>query len=115
VTRDLADEAGVQEEPADAEHHLAVDVVLDVLERLVSDANGTVALVAREVLEDALLGVGATVDPVRRLQHAAALLAEVAQVLEEQLHLLGVAESLERVQREVRVAEPAEAVVPRAT
>ena len=34
------------------------------------------------------------------------------QVLEEVLHLLRVPQALERVQREVRVAQPAEAVVP---
>ena len=39
-----------------------------------------------------------------RLGHAAALLADVPQILEEELHLLGVAEPLERVQREVGVA-----------
>ena len=44
VPRHLSDEARVEEEPADTEHHLAVDVVLDVLERLVADPHGAVAV-----------------------------------------------------------------------
>ena len=112
VPRHLADEARVEEEPADAEHHLAVDVVLDVLERLVADPHRPVAVEAGEMLEHALLRLRVAVDPVGGLEHAFVLLAEVAEVLEESLHLLGVAEPLERVQREVRVAEPAEAVIP---
>ena len=95
-----------------AEHHLAVDVVLDVLEGLVADPHRPVAVEAREVLELALLRVRVAVDPVCGLEHALVLLGEVAQVLEEALHLLGVPEPLERVQREVRVTQPAEAVVP---
>ncbi len=115
VPRHLADEARVEEETADREHHLAVDVVLDVLERLVADANRPVAVVAGEVRRARAPSASrVAVDPVGRLQHAVALLAEVAEVLEEALHLLRVPESFERVQREVRVAQPAEAVVPRA-
>ena len=38
VLRHASDEARVEEEATDGEHHLAVDVVLDVLERLVPDA-----------------------------------------------------------------------------
>ena len=110
--RHRADEAHVEEEPADREHHLAVDVVLDVLERLVADAHRLLAVVAGEVVELLLGRVRAPVEAVRRLEHALALLGEVAQVLEEALHLLRVAEPLEGVQREVRVAEPAVAVVP---
>ena len=110
--RDLADEAGVEEEAADGEHHLAVDVVLHVLERLVADPHRPVAVVAGQVLELALLRVGGSVDPVRGLEDALPLLGDVAQVLEEPFHLLRVAEPLEGVQREVRVAQPAEAVVP---
>ena len=112
VARHLPHEARVEEEAADAEHHLAVHVVLDVLERLVPDAHGPVSVVAGEVLELAFRRARVAVDPVRGLEHAAALLAEVAEELEEVLHLLRVPEPLERVQREVRVAEPAEAVVP---
>ncbi len=108
----LADEARVEEEATDREHHLAVDVVLDVLERLVADAHRPVAVEPGEVRELALLCFRVAVDPVRGLEHALVLLAEVAQVLEEVLHLLRVPEPLERVEREVRVAQPAEAVVP---
>src|SRR6185436_6499903 len=81
-------------------------------ERLVADSDGPVAVEPGEVLEDALLGVRVAVDPIRGLEHALVLLAEVAEVLEEPLHLFGVPEPLECVQGEVRVAEPAEAVVP---
>ncbi len=112
---DLAGEARVEEEPADREHHLAVDVVLHVLERLVADPNRPVSVEPGEVLELALRSVRVAVDPVRGLEHPSTLLADVAEVLEEELHLLGVSEPLERVQREVRVAQPAEAVVPRST
>jgi hypothetical protein len=108
----LADEASVEEEPADAEDHLSVDVVLDVLEGLVADSHRPVAVETGEVVEDALLGVRVAVDPVRRLQDALVQLRQVAEVLEKPLHLLRVPEPLERVEREVRVAEPAEAVVP---
>ncbi len=112
--RDLADEPGVEEQTADREDHLAVDVVLHVLERLVADADGAVPLVAGEMLEHPFLRVAVAVDPVGGLEDALVLLGDVAEVLEEPLHLLRVPEPLERVQREVRVAEPAEAVVPRA-
>ena len=47
----LADEARVEEETADREHHLAVDVVLEVLERLIPYADGAVPVVAGQVLE----------------------------------------------------------------
>ena len=110
--RDLADEARVEEEAADREHHLAVDVVLDVLERLVADSHRPVPVEAREMVELALGRLRVAVDPVGGLEDAVVLLGEVAQVLEEELHLLGVAEPLERVQGEVGVAQPAEAVVP---
>ena len=49
VAGNLPDEACVEEQPRDAEHHLAVDVVLDVLERLVADPHRPVAVVAGEV------------------------------------------------------------------
>ena len=49
VSGNLPDEACVEEQPRDAEHHLAVDVVLDVLERLVADSHRAVAVVAGEV------------------------------------------------------------------
>ena len=75
VSRHLADEARVEEEPADAEHHLAVDVVLDVLERLVADPHRPVAVEAGEVRELALGRLRVAVDPVRGLEHAVALLA----------------------------------------
>jgi hypothetical protein len=113
VPRYLPDEACVEEEPAHAEHHLAVDVVLDVLERLVADAHRPVAVVPGEMGEHELGRLRVAVDPIRGLEHTATLLAQVAEELEEVLHLLRVAEPLERVQREVRVAQPAEAVVPR--
>ena len=51
LRRDLARETRVEEQPADREHHLAVDVVLHVLEGLVADPHRPVALVPREVLE----------------------------------------------------------------
>ena len=98
-----------------AEHHLPVDVVLDVLEGLVSDPHRPIAVVPGQVEQLALRRLRVAVDPIRGLEHAAALLAQVAEVLEEVLHLLGVAEPLERVEREVRVAQPAETVVPRAS
>ena len=112
VLRHLADEARVEEEATHREHHLAVDIVLHVLEGLVSDPHRPIPVVSREVRELELGRLRVAVDPVGGLEDATALLGEVAQVLEEVLHLLRVAESLERVEREVRVAQPAEAVVP---
>ena len=113
VRRDLADEARVEEEPAHGEHHLAVDVVLEVLECLVPDAHRAVSVEAGEVLDLPLRRLVTSVDPVSGLERALALVRAVSQVLEEEEHLLRVAEPLERVQREVRVAEPAVPVVPR--
>ena len=112
MTRHLADEARVEEEATDREHHLAVDVVLDVLERLVADPHRPVPVEPGEVRKLALFRFRVAVDPVGGLENALVLLGEVAEVLEEVLHLLRVAETLERVEREVRVAQPAEAVVP---
>ena len=54
MPRHLADEARVEEEPAHREHHLPVDVVLDVLERLVSDPHRPVSVEPGEVLEHTL-------------------------------------------------------------
>ena len=90
MRRDLADETGVEEEAADSEHHLPVDVVLHVLERLVADAHGAVSVVAGQVLEAPLLRFRRAVYPVRGLENALALLGDVAEVLEEPLHLLRV-------------------------
>ena len=112
MPRDLADEARVEEEATHRQHHLAVDVVLDVLESLVSDPHRPVPVEPGEVRELALRRFRVAVDPVGGLENALVLLGEVAQVLEEVLHLLRVTEPLERVEREVRVAQPAEAVVP---
>ena len=111
--RDLADEARVEEQAAHREHHLPVDVVLHVLESLVADPHRAVAVVPREVLELPFRGIRGAVDPVGGLEDSLALLGDVAEVLEEPLHLLRMAEPLEGVQREVGVAQPAEAVVPR--
>ena len=86
---DLADEARVREGTADGEHHLAVDVVLDVLERLVADPDRPVAVVAGQVLELPLVSVGGAVDPVRGLEDALALLGDVAQVLERSISSSG--------------------------
>ena len=90
VSGNLPDEACVEEQPRDAEHHLAVDVVLDVLERLVADSHRAVAVVAGEVRQLSLGRLRVAVDPVRRLEHPLVLLAQVPQVLEEVLHLLRV-------------------------
>ena len=111
---DRPGEARVQDEPADRQDHLAVHVVLEVMEGLVADPDRLLAPVAGEVGQLRLLGVVGAGDRVDGLELAAALLGEVSQEDEETLHLGGVTEPLERVEREVRVAEPAVAVIPRA-
>ena len=78
VLRHASDEARVEKEATDREHHLAVDVVLDVLERLVPDAHGPVAVEPGEVRELALCRLRVAVQPIRGLEHALVLLAEVA-------------------------------------
>ena len=103
VPRDLPDEARVEEEATHRQHHLAVDIVLHVLEGLVPDPHRAVPVVPREVRELDLGRLRVAVDPVGGLEDATALLGEVAQVLEKVLHLLRVPETLERVEREVRV------------
>ncbi len=112
VPRHFPDEARVEEEATHRQHHLAVDVVLDVLEGLVPDPHRPISVESRKVCELEFGRLRVAVDPVRGLEDATALLGEVAQVLEEVLHLLRVPEPLERVEREVRVTQPAEAVVP---
>jgi hypothetical protein len=106
------DEAGVHQHAADRQDHLAVDVVLYVLMGLVADADGAVATVTLQVIEDRLVQIGLTVDRVERLQVVAVIPADVVQVRKEVLHLLRVAQALEGIEREIRVAEPAVAVVP---
>jgi hypothetical protein len=60
-------EAHVQQHATHGQDHLAIDVVLDVLVRLVADAHGLLAAVAREVRELLLDEPGLAVDAVERL------------------------------------------------
>ena len=90
--RQLPREARVEEETADGQDHLAVDVVLDVLERLVADPDRLLAAKPGQPRELLLRGAVAAGDRVRRLELALPLLAQVAQEDEEPLHLVVVAE-----------------------
>ena len=75
---EVAREAGVEEEAADGEDHLAVDVVLHVLEGLVADPHRLLAAVALEPRQLALGRLAAARDRVGGLQLALGVSAPVA-------------------------------------
>ena len=85
--RDRPGEAGVEDEPADRQDHLAVHVVLEVMEGLVADPDRLLAAVAGEVGQDPLLGVVGAGDRVDGQELSLALLGQVAQEDEEAFHL----------------------------
>ena len=112
-----ADQAAVEEGVGGGEHHRAVGVVLDLRVGRVADPHRPHAPVARKRGGEALLQVGAAGDAVERRQVAGravgvGLVDDVGDVGEVLLHGLGGAEAVQRLDHEVGVAQPAEAVVP---
>ena len=101
--------AGVQQ---DRVQRGAVDVVLALVERAVADPHGARADVAGEVVARRLGEVAATVDPVHDLQRAVGVGLEVGDELHVLVGLPVEVEPVQRLQRERRVADPGEAVVP---
>ena len=105
-------QALVEEGVGRGEDDAAVHVVLPLLEGLVPDAHGAHAPVAREPLLDPLAERGLEADPVHGLQMSVGADDEVADVRQEALHRAGGSEPVQRLDREVRVARPAVAIVP---
>jgi len=110
------EQAMVEERLRRAQHDVAVDVVLEVLVRLVADAHRTHAAITRERRHGAFGEDLLEADPVERLDVAATGAAhdvvEPAQVVFHRPHFR---EAVQRPDDEERVAQPAEAVVPVAT
>ena len=110
-------EPGVEERLGRREHRVAVDVMLDVLERLVAGAYRTHAAVTRERCDGALGEAALETDAEYRLQVPAGALRlvaadDVVQVAEIVLHRLDLGETVERPHHEERVPQPAVAIVP---
>ena len=123
---DAADEVGDRGEPAaglavdpparlrvdqSGLQQVAVDVELGLRRGVVADPDGTRPAVAVQ-LERALRRALAAVEAVEDLQARAGELGCVQQPPEERLGLPRAAQMQERLEREGRVAHPAEAVVP---
>ena len=90
----------------------AVDVVLTLVEGAVSDPDRTGPAVAGEVVERRFGQVALAADAVHDLELVAVREADVADVTREVLSLGVEAEHVQAPERERRVADPAEAVVP---
>ena len=93
---------------------LAVDVELDLVPRAVADAHGRRVAPAAQVLQRALGQVVLAADPVHDLQRALAGAAAggARHERDELLGLVRAGADVERLEREARVADPGEAVVP---
>ena len=100
--------AGVLE----GDHHLAEHVGLALVHGAVADAHRAGAGVAGEVVELALGELAATVDAVHDLEVLGVSRDRPQQPVAPAPRLVGVAGPDERLEREGRVAQPAEAVVP---
>ena len=96
-----------------AENDVAVDVVLEVLVRLVADAHRAHAPVSRQVGHDRLGQGLLQADAVERLDvtrlRAAQHVVEPAQIV---LHGSDLGQAVQRANDEERIAQPAEAIVP---
>ena len=108
---------GVEERLRGREHRVAVDVVLDVLERLVAGPHRAHAAVARERRDGPFGEAAFQPDSEHRLHMPVGALHligadDVVQVAEIVLHRLDLGETVERPDHEERVPEPAVAVVP---
>ena len=90
----------------------AEDVVLPLVERPVPDPDGMGARIAGEVVPGRFGQVATAVDPVHDLQPAVRVRLEVGDELHEFLRLPVEVEEVERLQRERRVPDPGEPVVP---
>jgi hypothetical protein len=103
----------VEERLRGRQHHAAVDVVLHVLPGLVAHPHRPHAAVAGQVRHLALDQPRLPGDPVHRLEMPVLARGDdVGDVAEEALHGAGGAEPVEPVHHEVRVPQPAVAVVP---
>ena len=108
-------EAVVDKDRREREHHLAKDVVLQMGRGTVADPHGAFAVVAGPMGQQHFLEVGAAVDAIERLQiEVFGRRRDRQQELKEVLALLEVAEQSKGIDRVIRVAQPAVAVVPRA-
>jgi hypothetical protein len=90
----------------------AEDVVLPLIERPVPDPDGMGARVPGQVVPGRFGQVATAVDPVHDLQPAVRIRLQVGHELHELLGLPVEVEEVERLQRERRVPDPGEPVVP---
>ena len=88
------------------------DVVLALVEGPVADPHRVGSGVARELVARGLGEVAAPVDPVHDLERAVVVRLEVGDELHELVGLPVQIQEVQRLQREGRVADPGEAVVP---
>src|SRR6266480_4073050 len=89
----------------------APDIVLVLLVGVISDADRASALIAAEVIEELLVELALTADPVHDLQRVLTS-RHIGDEVKEVVGFPIEAEGVQRPKHEGGVADPAEAVVP---
>ncbi len=103
----------VEKDLGDRQNHAAVDVVLHLAIGVIADAYRAHAAVARQLLGPGFGELGLAVDAVDRLQRVVLGVGDqIDDVVEIVLHDRGRAEPVERADHEIRVAQPAVAIIP---
>ena len=103
----------VEEHLRGGEDHAAVDVVLYLRDGGVADPHRPLPAIAGERVDDALLEIAFRQHAVDRLQRRLALERDhVGDIFDEMLHGAAGADAVERLNREMRVADPADSGSP---
>ena len=108
--RILPDHPRIGQDGLEAQHHLAIDVVLPLHVGGVADADRAHAVVAAQVRHDLLMQIALAGDAVDRLQRTA--VGHLAQEAHERFAFGQVAQAAQRLDDEGGVAQPAEPIVP---
>ena len=109
----VTDQPPIEEHVRRSQDRGAVHVMLNLTIRLVADPHRTHATIAGKRIEELLLDDGASTDAVHRLE-ASVIRArhDIEDVGEIALHRPGDPQPVERVHHEIRVPQPAIAIVP---
>ena len=105
-------QAAVEEHRHGGENDAAVGIVLRLADRGVADPHRAVAEIAFEIRRRALLDVGRRHHAVERAQLLVRLRDDRQGEGDELLHRARGADAVERLDDEIRIAQPAVAVVP---